>query len=80
MDYTPFTCLITMNYTPFTVLIAYCFFGLDALSQELEDPFGSEANDLALDALCRVCEISVYEALGEQPPQLPMPVDDYYFS
>ncbi len=64
----------------FTVLIAYCFFGLDALSQELEDPFGSEANDLALDALCRVCEISVYEALGEPPPQLPTPVNDYYFS
>lgn len=64
----------------FTVLIAYSFFGLDALSQELEDPFGSEANDLALDALCRVCEISVFEALGEPPPELPAPVSGYYFS
>ncbi|MEY4640153.1 MAG: hypothetical protein RLZZ227_147 [Pseudomonadota bacterium] len=64
----------------FTMLIAYCFFGLDALSQELEDPFGSEANDLALDALCRVCEISVFEALGETPPALPQPRDGYYFS
>jgi len=64
----------------FTVLIAYSFFGLDALSQELEDPFGSEANDLALDALCRVCEISVYEALGEPAPELPAPAAGFYYS
>jgi len=64
----------------FTVLIAYSFFGLDALSQELEDPFGAEANDLALDALCRVCEISVFEALGEPAPELPAPKDGFYYS
>jgi putative membrane protein len=64
----------------FTVVIAYCFFGLDELSQELEDPFGDEANDLALDALCRVCEIAVYEALGEPPPPLPAPVAGFYYS
>ncbi len=64
----------------FTALIAYCFFGLDELSQELEDPFGDEANDLALDALCRVCEISVFEALGEAPPDLPAPSEGFYFS
>ena len=64
----------------FTVLIVYCFFGLDELSQELEDPFGHEANDLALDALCRVCEISVFEALGDPPPALPEPKTGFYFS
>lgn len=63
-----------------TVVIAYCFFGLDALSQELEDPFGAEANDLALDTLCRVCEISVYEALGEPAPPLPAPAAGFYYS
>jgi ion channel-forming bestrophin family protein len=63
----------------FTALIAYTFFGLDALSEELEDPFGTEANDLALDGLCRVCEISVFEALGETPPQM-LPPTKYYFS
>src|SRR5690606_13069396 len=69
----PFAMVSTAGWVTvlFTVLIAYCFFGLDALSQELEDPFGSEPNDLALDALCRVCEISVYEALGEQAPDVP---------
>jgi len=63
----------------FTALIAYTFFGLDALSEELEDPFGMEANDLALDGLCRVCEISVFEALGETPPPM-LPAENFYYS
>jgi putative membrane protein len=57
-------------YTPlFTAFVSYSFFGLDALSEELEEPFGIAENDLALDAMCRVCEISVFEALGEAPPK-----------
>lgn len=78
----PFALVSTAGWATvlFTILVVYSFFGLDALSQELEDPFGSEANDLALDALCRICEISVFEALGEQPPQLPTPISGYYFS
>ncbi len=63
----------------FTGLIAYTFFGLDALSEELEDPFGMEANDLALDGLCRVCEISVFEALGETPPPM-LAAKNYFYS
>jgi len=62
----------------FTALIAYTFFGLDALSEELEDPFGTQANDLALDSLCRVCEISVFEALGEPAPAALPPTKFYY--
>lgn len=64
--------------TPFfTALFAYTFFGLDALSEELEDPFGTESNDLALDAMCRICEISVFEALDEVPPAPLQPVRYY---
>lgn len=77
----PFALAATAGWaTPlFTALIAYCFFGLDSLSQELEDPFGPEANDLALDAMCRVCEISVREALGEPAPPMPE-ADHFYYS
>ena len=66
----PFGLVATAGWaTPlFTALIAYTFFGLDRLSEELEDPFGTEANDLALDSLCRTCEISVFEALGDPAP------------
>jgi ion channel-forming bestrophin family protein len=67
-----YTCL-------FTAFIAYSFFGLDALSEELEEPFGMAPNDLPLDALCRVCEISLYEALGEVPPK-PLAADHYLYT
>jgi putative membrane protein len=62
----------------FTALVAYSFFGLDALSEELEDPFGTGINDLALDSLCRVNEISVFEALGEPPPPT-LPSDNFHY-
>ena len=44
--------------------MAYTFLGLDVLAQELEGPFGREANDLPLDAMCRINEISIAESLG----------------
>ena len=44
-----------------------------------QDPFGMQANDLALDGLCRVCEISVFEALGESAPT-PLPAERFYYS
>jgi ion channel-forming bestrophin family protein len=59
--------------TPFVVVIvAYTFFGLDALGDEIEEPFGLADNHLPLDALCREIEINVLEMLGarELPPSL----------
>jgi putative membrane protein len=56
--------------TPFVVaIVAYTFFGLDALGDELEEPFGLEPNDLPLDAICRAIEIDLRAALHE--PNLP---------
>ncbi|WP_107851928.1 bestrophin family protein [Oceanimonas marisflavi] len=54
------------------VVIAYTFFGLDALSEELEEPFGLAANDLPLSAMSRAIEISLLEALDvtELPPEI----------
>lgn len=77
----PFALVTSTGWaTPlFTALVAYTYFGLDALSEELEDPFGTEANDLALDSLCRVCEISVFEALGETPPP-PLAGERFFYS
>ena len=59
--------------TPFVVVIvAYTFFGLDALGDEIEEPFGTADNHLPLDALCREIEINLLEALGER--ELPQPL------
>lgn len=63
----PFGLVDTTGFmTPFVVaIVAYTFFGLDALGDEIEEPFGLETNDLPLDTLCRAIEIQVREALGE---------------
>lgn len=56
-------------FTPFAVcILAYTFFGLDALGDQITDPFDVEANDLPLNALCRSIEISVLEMLDEPTP------------
>jgi len=55
-----------------SAVLAYAFFGLDQLGEEMEDPFGLEPNDLPLDALVRTIEIDQLDALGERP--LPEPL------
>ena len=63
--------------TPFAAaLVAYTFFGLDALGDQLEEPFGLAANDLPLDALLRTVDATVLHALGEPPPP-PAAVEGY---
>ncbi len=54
-------------------LVAYTFFGLDALGDELEEPFGTDANDLPLDALLSVVDAAILDALGEAAPAAPKP-------
>ena len=58
--------------TPLVVtFVSYTFFALEALSDEIEEPFGRGANDLALDAMVITIEISLRELLGETPPAAP---------
>jgi putative membrane protein len=54
------------------VLIAYAFLGLDAVGDELEEPFGSDYNDLPLSTLSRTIEVNLLQLLGERelPPML----------
>ncbi|BAP13160.1 hypothetical protein AS19_03090 [Alcanivorax sp. NBRC 101098] len=59
-----------------TAVVAYTFFGIDRLSEHLETPFGRAPNDLPLDALCRIHEISVADALGDVAPA-PLPVKNF---
>ena len=52
----------------FAAVVAYVFFGLQAVTNELEHPFRNVQNGLPLDAMCRTIEISVSEALDRTPP------------
>lgn len=60
-----------------TAIVAYAFFGLDELSQELERPFGQTDNGLALDSMTRTFERECLQALGEQHLPEPEPCKDY---
>lgn len=70
----PFGLVDSIGFmTPFVVaIVAYTFFGLDALGDEIEEPFGLLPNDLPLDAICRAIEIDMRAALGET--ELPAPL------
>ena len=55
--------------TPLLVgILAYTFLGLDALSSEIEEPFGTQSNDLPLDAMVRTIEIELLGTLGKPTP------------
>lgn len=71
----PFGLVDTVGFmTPFVVVIvAYTFFGLDALGDEIEEPFGLADNHLPLDALCREIEINLLETLGATDLPSPLP-------
>lgn len=60
-------------FTPLVVgVIAYTFFGLDAIGEQIEDPFDLLPNDLPLDAISRNIEIDLLGLLGDTdlPPPL----------
>jgi len=64
-------------FTPLAVcVLAYTFFGLDALGDQIADPFDTQPNDLPLDAMSRNLEITVLEILGDTDLPEPLkPVD-----
>lgn len=75
----PFGLVDSIGYmTPFVVaIVAYTFFGLDALGDEIEEPFGLLPNDLPLDAICRTIEIDLREAIGDSALPPPLQPSDF---
>lgn len=59
----------------FAGVVAYVFFGLAEVTEELGHPFGPTPNGLALDAMCRTVETSLAPHLGITPPEPVRPVD-----
>ena len=58
----------------FAGIVAYTFFGLAEVTEELAHPFGQTANSLPLDAICRAAEISLAPHLSEPAPPPLAPV------
>lgn len=59
----PFALVDDLRYlTPFlSVFISYTFLALESVAEEIEEPFGTAPNDLALDAICTTIEINLLE-------------------
>ena len=74
----PFCLIGSVGWvTPLMVgVLSYTFFGLDALGDQIENPFDRLPNDLALDTMCRTVEIGLGELLGQRDLPAPLqPVD-----
>jgi len=74
----PFALAETLHaLTPVVVLmVAYTFLGLDAVGDEIEDPFGEDLNDLPLSTLSRMIEINMRQTLGETNTPAPLLADE----
>lgn len=60
--------------TPLVVfLVSYAFFGLDAIGDEIEEPFGLDPNDLPLTQITTMIEANLRQRLGElELPAMPI--------
>jgi putative membrane protein len=51
-----------------TFLVSYVFFGIEEIGVEIEDPFGTDDNDLPLERICSVIQANLQGLLpGESP-------------
>jgi len=50
------------------VFVAYTFVAFEAIADEIEEPFGTEANDLALNSMCEMINATIHEMAGETIP------------
>ena len=57
--------------------IAYTFLALDVIGEQIEEPFGSEPNDLALAAMSHGIEASICAMIGASPLSQPPEANDY---
>ncbi|HEY1997644.1 bestrophin family protein [Paraburkholderia sp.] len=66
-------------FTPvFSTFVAYAFMAHEAIASQLEDPFGSDENDLALGMMSVSIEDATRDLLGEPALIIPGPQDEGY--
>jgi ion channel-forming bestrophin family protein len=54
---------------PVTLMIAYVLFGIEEIGVEIEDPFGSDVNDLPLEKICETITANLGEITGATPSE-----------
>ena len=71
----PFGLIATLDVlTPLAVaVVSYAFLGLDAIGEEIEDPFKRDPNDLPLNYISTMIEMNLMQRIDDQLPTLPKP-------
>jgi len=58
----------------FAVFVAYAFMAHEAIASQIEEPFGTEDNDLALATMCAGIEAALHDLIGDPAaPDTPRP-------
>lgn len=65
----PFQFVRDLNWwtAPFTALVSFSLFGIEEIGIEIENPFGIDANDLPLEAICNTIEQNIEEFIATEP-------------
>ncbi|NNC20422.1 bestrophin [Corallococcus exiguus] len=66
----PFALVDTFGWVTVlaTFLVAYVFFGIEEIGVEIEDPFGTDDNDLPLDTICQSIQNNLLALLPTSTP------------
>ncbi len=64
----PLGFVFSLHYLviPFVVFVFYILGSLEVIAEEIEDPFGEDANDLPTETICRTIRTSIHQILGER--------------
>jgi ion channel-forming bestrophin family protein len=52
---------------PATALVSFTLFGIEAIGVEIENPFGTDPNDLPLDTICDTIEQNINDLISIEP-------------
>jgi putative membrane protein len=52
---------------PIVAVISFTLFGIEAIGIEIENPFGYDANDLPLDAICATMKRNIEDLISLTP-------------
>ncbi len=71
----PFGLVATIGgLTPIAIaVVSYAFLGLDAIGEEIENPFGLDPNDLPLNYISTMIELNLMQRIDAPLPELPKP-------
>lgn len=65
----PFQLVAQLSWwtSPVVVLISFTLFGIEEIGVEIENPFGHDANDLPLDAICKTMLVNIEDMMSLTP-------------